>query len=261
MNPFSTSRSFRLSTGNMYFFSFSWKRGSVTSHSLLQVKPLFSQQRRGCQQCRLHTTREALGSTPNPGWAQQTSFPVTLQSFTQNCTHPPHKKASPRPELPQPHLPTLKSQPKSSSMHDTVPRVVCFKPHSLHLPKLLVRRCLVFEHRFPMSLTNRPPIPCCSISSGTISTGDMLAPSQRLTGRLLLALFYTTIVGQEGLSMSSFDTSSQSYAALTAHCCHLSVFLFLNFIFKSLKTSDQCSRKARHVIEKLFQHTLGTIST
>lgn len=25
MNPFSTSRSFRLSTGNMYFFSFSWK--------------------------------------------------------------------------------------------------------------------------------------------------------------------------------------------------------------------------------------------
>lgn len=88
----------------------------------------------------------------------------------------------------------------------------------------------VFEHRFPMSLTNRPPIPCCSISSGTISTGDMLAPSQRLTGRLLLALFYTTIVGQEGLSMSSLATSSQSYAALTAHCCHLSVSFFLLFL-------------------------------
>lgn len=38
-------------------------------------------------------------------------------------------------------------------------------------------------------------------------------------------------------------------------------FSFFNFIFKSLKTSDQCSRKARHVIEKLFWHTLGTIST
>lgn len=36
MKPFSTSRSFRLSTGNMYFFSFSWKGNEEQVTHLLQ---------------------------------------------------------------------------------------------------------------------------------------------------------------------------------------------------------------------------------
>lgn len=182
-------------------------------------------------------------------------YPSVIQIELHTSTT---QKASLWPELPQPHLPTLKSQPKSSSIHDTAPRVACFKPHPLHLPKLLVRKCLVLEHHFPMSPHKQTSHTLLQHLIRDHQHWGHASPIPKTHEQdTACSVLHHNCSARMALSMRPLTTPSQSYAAFTVPLLPSQYFFF----FKVTKNPCSGSRKARHVIKKLFWHTLGTIST
>lgn len=146
---------------------------------------------------------------------------------------------------------TNTEKPKSSSMHDTAPRVVCFKPHSLHLPKLLVRKRSLFEHCFPMSPHKQ--------TSHTLLQ-HLLRDHQHRGHAGPIPKTHRQVTACSVLHHNCWARRAQyepSYhiqsVIRSPHSPTLviSVFWFF-FLLKSLKTSVLCSRKDRHMIEKLF---------